>query len=39
MFGFTKLPGAIDKKITGLKWTCDDIGMSDSTILLFDKIF
>ena len=37
MFDLSKLPEAISRKIIGLKWNCDNIGMSDSTILLFDE--
>jgi kanamycin kinase/aminoglycoside 3'-phosphotransferase-3 len=38
MFDLTKLPDSITKQIAGLSWDCDDIGMSDSTIRLFDKM-
>ena len=38
MFDLTKLPEAISSKIAGRKWNCDSIGMSDSTILLFDEM-
>ena len=38
MFDLGKLPSAISRKIAGLKWTCDDVGMSNSTVLLFDKM-
>jgi len=33
-----KLPEAIATKIAGLDWACDDVGMSGSTILLFDEM-
>ena len=35
MFNLDKLPEKISKRIAGLSWTCDDVGMSDSTIYLF----
>jgi kanamycin kinase/aminoglycoside 3'-phosphotransferase-3 len=35
MFDLTRLPKSIARRIAGLTWNCDDIGMSDSTILLF----
>ena len=38
MFDLSKLPESISKKIAGLKWTCDHVGMSDSTILIFDEM-
>jgi len=38
MFDLNKLPKIISNKITGMKWTCDEIGMSGSTILLFDEM-
>ncbi len=38
MFDLKKLPRSISNKIDGLSWTCDDIGMSGSTILLFDEM-
>ena len=38
MYDLDKLPEAISSKITGLKWTCDDVGMSGSTILLFNEM-
>jgi kanamycin kinase/aminoglycoside 3'-phosphotransferase-3 len=38
MFDLNKLPEEISKKIFGLSWICDDVGMSDSTILLFDEM-
>lgn len=38
MFDLKKLPESISNKIEGKTWTCDDIGMSDSTILLFDDM-
>ena len=38
MFDLNKLPKNISSRINGLKWTCDDIGMSDSTVLLFDDM-
>ena len=36
MFDLTRLPISIARRIAGLTWDCDDIGMSDSSILLFD---
>ncbi|MDW7656898.1 MAG: APH(3') family aminoglycoside O-phosphotransferase [Bacillota bacterium] len=36
MFDLARLPKSIARRIAGLTWKCDDIGMSDSTILLFD---
>ena len=38
MFDLNRLPEKIMKEITGLDWTCDDVGMSDSTLLLFDEV-
>lgn len=38
MFDLSKLPEDISKKITGLNWTCDEVGMSDSTIILFEEM-
>jgi kanamycin kinase/aminoglycoside 3'-phosphotransferase-3 len=38
MFDLSKLPETISRKITGREWNCDNIGMSDSTILLFDEM-
>ena len=38
MFDFNKLPDGISNKIANLDWTCDDVGMSGSTILLFDEM-
>ena len=38
MFDLSKLPEAISSKITDRKWDCDNIGMSASTILLFDEM-
>ena len=38
MFDLNRLPKKIKKKIAGLDWTCDDVGMSDSTLMLFDEI-
>ena len=38
MFDLKMLPENISRKIVGKTWICDDIGMSDSTILLFDEI-
>ncbi|MCL2717473.1 MAG: aminoglycoside 3'-phosphotransferase [Lachnospiraceae bacterium] len=32
------LPERIYSKTAGLKWTCDDVGMSESTVLLFDNM-
>ena len=32
LFDLEKLPEGISKQIAGLKWTYDDVGMSDSTI-------
>lgn len=34
MFDLAKLPKSIARKVAGLTWTCDDVGMSGSTILL-----
>lgn len=33
-----KLPNRIANKVAGLKWDCDDMGESGSTILLFDEM-
>ena len=38
MFDPDKLPESIKKRIAGLTWQGDDIGMSDSTIMLFDEM-
>ena len=38
MFDLNSLPKSISNKITGSTWTYDNIGMSDSTILLFDDM-
>ncbi len=38
MFDLNRLPEKISKKIAGLDWTCDTVGMSDSTVLLFDEM-
>lgn len=38
MFDLTRLPEEIIERIAGLAWTCDDVGMSGSTILLFDEM-
>ncbi len=38
MFDLTKLPERISNRIAGSTWSCDDIGMSGSTILLFDEM-
>ncbi len=38
MFDVSKLPEQITNRIAGLKWTYDSIGMSDSTILLFQEM-
>ena len=38
MFDLTKLPKEISNKIAGLSWNGDDVGMSDSTIMLFDEM-
>jgi kanamycin kinase/aminoglycoside 3'-phosphotransferase-3 len=38
MFDLNKLPQIIKNRIDDLKWTCDDIGMSNSTILLYDEM-
>ena len=38
MFDLKRLPDRISQKIAGLDYTCDNIGMSDSTILLFDEM-
>ena len=38
MFDLTKLPEKIASRIAGLTWRCDSVGMSGSTILLFDKM-
>jgi len=37
MFDLSVLPDEITSITAGLKWTCDDIGMSDSTILLYEE--
>ena len=38
MFDLGNLPAEISKKIAGLAYTSDDVGMSSSTILLFEKM-
>jgi len=38
MFDLTKLPERISDRIAGLNWNCDNVGMSNSTILLFDEM-
>jgi len=38
MFDLNKLPKSISNRINDLTWTCDDIGMSNSTVLLFDDM-
>ncbi|MCL2198479.1 MAG: aminoglycoside 3'-phosphotransferase [Defluviitaleaceae bacterium] len=38
MFDLNRLPEKISKKIAGLSRTHDDVGMSDSTILIFDEM-
>jgi kanamycin kinase/aminoglycoside 3'-phosphotransferase-3 len=38
MFNLNNLPERIANKIIGLNWTYDDVGMSDSAILLFDDM-
>jgi len=38
VFELNKLPDKISKRIAGLNWTCDNVGMSDSTIYLFDEM-
>ena len=38
MHDLKQIPLSISNKIKGLDWSCDDIGMSDSTILLFDEM-
>lgn len=38
MFDLTKIPDCIVNKLENSAWTFDDLGMSGSTILLFDKI-
>lgn len=38
MFDLSKLPKSISDKVYGLPYNCDDVGMSDSTILLFDNM-
>jgi kanamycin kinase/aminoglycoside 3'-phosphotransferase-3 len=37
-FDLKKIPEIISKKIAGLQWSCDDVGMSDSTIILFEEM-
>lgn len=38
MFDLNRLPPEVSKQIAGLDWTCDNVGMSSSTILLFDEM-
>ena len=38
MVDITKLPENIASKIAGMKWACDDIGMSKATIMIFDAM-
>ena len=38
MFDLTGLPKRISTRIDGLAWSCDTVGMSNSTILLYDDI-
>lgn len=38
MFDLNRLPNEISKIIAGLDWTCDNVGMSGSTILLFNEM-
>ncbi|MDD4493715.1 MAG: aminoglycoside 3'-phosphotransferase [Eubacteriales bacterium] len=38
MFDLNKLPKGISNKTKNLTWNCDDVGMSDSTVLLFDDM-
>lgn len=36
--GNNKIPGEINKYVTGKEYQCDSIGMSDGTVLLFDNM-
>jgi kanamycin kinase/aminoglycoside 3'-phosphotransferase-3 len=38
MFDLNKIPEIIANRIAGLHWTRDDIGMSNSTIILFEEM-
>jgi len=38
MFDLNKLPDRILKRTAGLSWICDDVGMSNATIFLFDEM-
>ena len=38
MFDMKNIPQSITNKINGLTWRCDDIGMSNATILLFEEM-
>ena len=38
MFDLAGLPGVISERITGLEWKHENIGMSGSSILVFEKM-